>query len=244
MTAVLFLLAPAGVAALQHGGEGASGPSASGRVRSAALEADLPRDGPDVRVRIVYRLAVPPGVDRIPLSALSVDGTRIREMTARLGGGEPTAVPWPAGDGEPAGRATIPLEGSVPGDSTTMEISYRVMSERPSGASRTRTRLPVVQVAWPPEEARPGTFTARLALPEDHYVTGTFPTVLGEVESTEAGVRRYEMDVQVVPGLVSIGLREGEPPVLTFARALDLGVVLLLAVLAVWGFRALRRGAA
>lgn len=231
-------------ASLQHGGADPGAGAPDGAVRSASLEADLTVRGNGVRVRIAYRLTVPPDLEAVPLSGLSVRGTRISGLEARLGRGEPAPLSWDAGADSPAGRARVPIRGALDGDTATLELTYRVEPTESLAGEDGRIRLPVVQVAWPPEEARPGTFRARLELPQDAYVTETFPTVLGQAEATTEGVRRYELDLQVVPALVSVGLQEGEPPVLTFGRAVDVAVVGLLAVLGVWGFRALRRGPA
>lgn len=200
--------------------------------------------GASVPVRLVYRLRVPSGVHAVPLSALEMGDTRLEPVQARLDGSAPRTVAWEPGDG-PARRGRLALPGDLAGDSLRLELSYRVRAAVEDRDGDLRARLPVVQVAWPPEEALPGTFRARAILPDTLHVTGTFPTVLGDLRrGADGGERAYAFDLQVVPGVVVVEMTAGEAPLLTFARGLDAAVLLLLAVLGVAGWRALRRGAA
>lgn len=194
-------------------------------------------------MRIVYELRVPAGVERVPLSVLEMGTGRLGHARARVGEGADAPVSWEAADG-PARSALVAVPSGRGPDPVRMELSYRVRDAVESRAGDLRVRVPVALVSWPPEEALPGTFRARALLPDTLHVTGTFPTVLGEVREASGGRRAYAFDLQVVPGVVVVEMTPGGRPLLTFARGLDAAVMALLLVLGVLGFGALRREAA
>ena len=86
-------------------------------------------------------------------------------------------------------------------------------------------------------------FIASVTIPADFSVVETFPTVPKTVAEVE-DQRTYDFRVQVVPSMVRFRGHVGDPPLLTFARKVDLGVLAILLIAGAFGWRGLRRGSA
>jgi len=232
------LAAPASATA-QHGrAERAEGAGTSGAVLEAVLNADLTEPGEGADVEVLFRVRIPPTDAAVPLEALRIGGGRIAGLRARVDG-VPARLEWAdEGPGPSTGRIRIPDAAAESGP-LDVRLDYRVTG---SGESGHRIRIPVVRVPWPPEAARPGTFTARALLPDTLRVTETFPTVLGSVTPREGG-RSYALDLHVVPSVVSLRVHGASSPALSFTHTVDAAVGLVLAILGLLGWRALRRQA-
>jgi len=134
------------------------------------------------------------------------------------------------------GRIVLP-EGTGAGSPVRVRVAYSV---RESGGEGDPLRIPVARVPWGPEEAAPGTFTARALLGDTLQVLESFPTVGGRVEG-EGPDRFHTLDLHVVPSVVTYRLGGSAAVPFGFTRAVDGGVGALLAILGFWGWRALRR---
>lgn len=237
--ALAFALAASAPAVAQHGGAGGDeGAVTAGAVLEAVLEADLTGPGDGADVEALFRVRIPPTDAAVPLEALRIGGGRIAGLRVRVDG-VPARLEWTdEGPGPGTGRIRIP-DAVAESGSLEVRLDYRVAGSRESGD---RIRIPVVRVPWPPEAARPGTFTARALLPDTLRVTETFPTVLGSVTPREGG-RVYALDLHVVPSVVSLRVHGASSPALSFTHTVDAAVGLLLAILGLLGWRALRRQA-
>ncbi|NIP57292.1 MAG: hypothetical protein GWM92_03890 [Gemmatimonadetes bacterium] len=204
----------------------------------AVLEADLTGSSDGAAVEVLFRVRIPPGASRVPLEALRIGDGRIAGLRARVDGG-PARLDWTDdGPGRSTGWIRIPQGGAGSGP-LEVRLDYRVTGSRETEGP---IRIPVVRVPWPPRAARPGTFTARALLPDTLRVAETFPTVLGSVTSREGG-RAYALDLHVVPSVVSLRVHGASSPALSFTHMVDAGVGVLLAILGLLGWRALRRHA-
>lgn len=104
-----------------------------------------------------------------------------------------------------------------------LDLSYRVALE-PGGR---RLVVPIPVPAATPEEI-PGTlFTARLSTPPGTSLADAFPSDLRPLEESADGVA-YRVDLPAVPSHLAFDLVEGEAPPLTWLRAVDALVVVLL----------------
>lgn len=142
-----------------------------------------------------------------------------------------------------AGHAAARVSGGVPlpsghGDTVAFELRYTV--DLPGAtAGEARVRLPVVAVLWPPAEALPGTFAIALDVPADTHIRGAFPSLMRETTTT-ATSRSYGAGMQVVPSMIAFDIGTGDPPRITLEAMLDTGVLALLLLFAILGWRHLR----
>lgn len=199
-------------------------------VRAAHLTADLRGTDGSASVTIRYELLGADELEVVDLELLGfgpafadtvsvVDGARLllrpvsgsrRRATARLP---------PAGD---AARKQVVLE-------------YRALSAVELRDGTVRVRIPLVTVSLPPATDSATVFTATLDLPETWDVAEGFPSSLRE---REPGI--YEATLPIVPSVVSLrGRTDGtwRPSVVLLA---DLMTALVLAWVALAGWRRLR----
>lgn len=195
------------------------------------------------RVRLVYRLLPAPGTDTVPLRGLAFFGNRPEELEASLAGRSPAPVALESPrDG--LLRATLPLPpDAARGDTIDLTLAYRLDRAIPEDAREFDLVLPVLYVDWRPLGAPEDMFVASVTIPSDYSVVETFPTVPKQVTAA-GGERTYDFRVQVVPSMVRFRGHVGEPPLLTFARKVDLGVVLVLMVAGGFGWWGLTRESA
>lgn len=239
------------------------------RVLEAVLEAG-PASGASESRPVTLRYGLHRGgVDSIPLAGLEFFGRRVEGVTAedgqgrslevRLGptasGGLAGAVILPAGAGDVAqARLSLVLRYRVsgPGVSTgagtvtgTVRAAVTGPARAASGSSTTPGSdfdavIPVIRVDWPPEASREALFTARVSLPPDWSVVEVFPMVPREVAERD-GERVHALSLPVVPSMVRLRGRVGDPPVLTLGRWVDLGVLSVILAAGLLGWRGLRR---
>lgn len=140
----------------------------------------------------------------------------------------------------PAGRA---LEGIAPlrAGVTELVMRYTVPGAVAQDGERLDIRVPLVLIDGVPAGSGDDFFTAELLAPSGVTLIESFPTVPQQHDAS--GAERYGMALQVVPSLLRWRATTGDPPLLPFDAAVDLALLLLLAVLAVFGVRALRRSA-
>lgn len=233
-----LLLAPAGPLSAQGAGEEAT----PGRVLGARLEATVPAAGPGAAstgVEIRYRVVADSAVRRIPLRGMAFFGATPAEVRATVGG-EPAPAELDV-EREPLLAGDVRLPGrTAPGDTLEVEVSYRLPAAIPAAGGSFDVVLPLLYVDWRPAGAPEDMLEATIALPAAYSIQEAFPTVPREI-TTEAGTRRYGLRLQTVPSMIRFRGHEGDPPLLTFSRLVDLGVVLLLVVAGALGWRALRR---
>ncbi len=142
------------------------------------------------------------------------------------------------GDSRVVGEVAIPLIRAA-GRPFTFELVYQVEGAKEGDGKLALYRIPILAVAWPPEEALPETFTVVVEVSDTLTVYESFPSGLREVE-TALGVPRYRLSLPVIPALVSLRTSRGPPPAGTLPRFLDLFVLLLLAGVGALGWRRLR----
>lgn len=219
-------------------------PAPEPRVVDVRFEARIGAAGADglsaSRVRLVYRLLPAPGSETVPLKVLAFFGNRPEELEASLDGRTPAPVALESPrDG--LLRAGVPLPaGAAGGETITLTLSYRVDRAIPEEARDFDLVLPILYVDWRPLGAPEDMFVASVTIPSDYSVVETFPTVPKQVTAA-GGERTYDFRVQVVPSMVRFRGHVGEPPLLTFARKVDLGVVFVLLVAGGFGWWGLTR---
>lgn len=148
-----------------------------------------------------------------------------------------------------AGGSGRALEGTVPspavsdgGETLDLELRYRVAQAVLRNGERLDIRLPLVLLRATPASSADDFFRAELSLPEGTTVTESFPVVPREVVPTASG-DRYSIALQVVPAMLRWRATEGRAPLLSFDAAVDVALLLIIAVMAGFGAQALRRSA-
>jgi hypothetical protein len=189
----------------------------------------------DVALHYVVR---PAGAHAVTVAALAFAPATFSDVEVIVEGrASPLALEPGAGLGAHKLGGTVPLPAGA-GDTIAFDIRYAVVL--PASAGReSRIRLPVVAVMWPPAEALPGTFAVTLDVRADAHIRGAFPSLLRETALTSAA-RSYGADMQVVPSMIAFDLGGGDPPRLTLEAMLDAGVIALLLLFAVLGWRHVR----
>ena len=224
------------LAVLAVAGRAASQEEVGPALHSALLVADATEA--DARVTITYSLRVPAGVERVPLTVLSPEPTALAALTvrphARVRSSELPASPTAQRSG------ALELEPSRQTEDLEIALSYTVTAATTADGDRSRVILPVVAVDWPPAQALPGTFRARVQLPLDMVAYEAFPTPSDGLarEGTDPGPT--ELELSVLPAYVSVRARRGGAPALSVPGVADAAVVVLLLVLGFWGWRTLQ----
>ena len=197
-----------------------------GTILEARLEATL-ENGPDVAVRLTYRVEAP-GVDRVFFSALEIDGVRLEEVSA-IASQEPLPV-----DLEP--RSGPKLEGSIgiPKGTADLELRYVVRGGATVTGDGLRVRLPCPILDLKLEETRSGLFTSGIELPDGLLVIDSFPS-----QGTAGADGTYRSELPLVPAFVSYRVSSGEA-LLTPTRVATTAVVMLLLTMGVVGVRRAR----
>lgn len=223
-------------------------------IRGAILEADLIQ-GPGP-IPVTLELDVRPDSEAVdlPLTLLTPEDTRLSDLRASWEGGDlslrvlqlrphywtgtvrlPVPTETPAtGDSGAEARSLEPASRSP----VTLRIAYRVDGGWEGGR---RIVVPVPAPTWVPEDPHPGTFRARVRVPEGLTVTESFPTsVVARPDGAEGGT--YEVALQGMPSMLVLRVAQGEAPALTLEGVLDVLVVMVLVLMGLAGLRYLRKG--
>jgi hypothetical protein len=206
------------------------------------MEARVPEADPAAErteVQLRYRLVTDAPVREIPIRGMAYFGADPAEVQAMVGGTR--SRPEMDAGRAPLVTGVVRLPGGTgAGDTLELELSYLLPAAIPAEGGGFDIVLPLLYVDWPPAGAPAGMLEAAIVLPAEYSIQESFPTVPREI-TTEGGSRRYDLRLQAVPSMIRFRGHEGDPPLLTFGRLVDLGVIALLAVLAGLGWRALRR---
>ena len=199
---------------------------------SAHLTAEISDGDADIQVRVQYEVTLAETTQTIPLRGLAFFGTTPRALAAFA---DTVALPlhWEAPDGPLlAGEIPLPTRLRRAG-AFAFTLEYAL--PRPPEARAFDVTIPVLFVDWLPTEAPQDFFVAEITLPATYSLVEAFPTVLNR-EIDDSGRSRYRISLQVLPSLVRLRGYVGQAPLLTTARAIDLGVlaVLLLVILVSW----------
>lgn len=226
-TALTLLAAAAGLAALTERAE------AQGTVHAALFSAELTAAEARLEVRFELR-GILPG-DSVSVSLLDF-GEAVATGVRAGGGGAPVEIRRSAGA---ARAARLPVEAGPDGQ-PALVVAYSVPVPTGGGGSVV-AHLPVVTVDLPPEEARPGLFQGRIALPPEWSLREGFPTAMVR---SGADPGSWRVELQVVPSVVTVraatdGRRTPGLPLL-----LDVVAVAGLVLFSLLGWRHLAAGSA
>jgi hypothetical protein len=202
-------------------------PSASGgEILEARLEAKVD-EGPDVVVRLAYRIEAP-DAPRIAFSALEIDGVAIEEFSAFS-----SEAPFPLWL-EP--RSGPKREGfiTVPEGTSAFELRYVVRGGAGSTEDLLRVQIPVAVLDLRIKEARTGLFSSTVDLPDGLSVIDGFPS---HFVVSANGSHRWELPL--VPTFVAFRGSSG-PVLLTPPRIATTTVVALLLAMGFVGLRVAR----
>ncbi len=211
-----------------------AGPAAAQTtVRSARLTADLAPDDDGAAVRVEYVLAVdgasPLRFELLGFGHATTEGFRIGDRET----GTPIRLDAESG----SLRAAVFSLGIGADESEFSFVAYYFIAQ---AVERTgdgvRVHLPVLTLALPPEASKLDVFHAEVRLPESWRVSEGFPT----------GLRRrpdgaYEVDLPVVPSVVSLRARADGAWRPGLPLVLDVLAGLLLLGFGVVGWRHLRK---
>lgn len=188
----------------------------------------------EARVSITYVLHVPGGIDRIPITLLTPEPALVGDLTT-VGGGRVSLGEMPL---SPTAQRTgwLALTPAAQAEDLDVTVTYLVANATTLDGDRSRTVVPVLAVDWPVAEALPGTFQARIQLPQDMVAYETFPTATGGLALAGTDPGPSEVELSVLPAYLSIRARQGSAPLFSVPRATDLFVVLVLVAMGVWGW--------
>lgn len=240
----MTLLAAAAVGSSTPSPLGAQEPPTEPRVVDVRFEAQIGTRGGDEqdrsRVRLLYRLLPGLDADTVPLKGLAFFGNRPARVEVALG----DRAPVPISLANPRGdllRGSVPLPSDpAANDTLSLAMTYELDRAIPADAEAFDLVLPILYVDWRPLGAPEDMFVAEVTIPADYAVVESFPTVPKRA-TVEGGERTYAFQVQVVPSMVRFRGHVGEAPLFTFARRVDLGVVLILLVAGGFGWWGLTR---
>lgn len=213
------------------------------RVLGARFEATIPEavDGEAARTSIEVRYRVSPGgtLDSIPLTGIEFSGTRLRRLEAEIGG---ETVPVTLDRSRaPAIGGFVHLRSPSPSDDTlAVTLTYELDRAIPGSSRQFDLVLPLLLVDWTPAGAPDDMLRARVSIPASYSVQESFPTVPKEMQLS-GDLRRYDFRLQVIPTMIRFRGHVGDPPVLSFSRLVDLGVLLLLIVAGALGWWGMQR---
>ena len=212
-------------------------------VVTARVLVDLTGDAV-ARVRTEYGLRWPAGASpgHVPVQLLRFGDVRVDSARARLedrGRWVPLALPEI--------RHRILRDSLLPGALASgpqfrLEVDYTLDGVLEEGEG-IRWRIPILQVGRGAAEALPETFRARIRLPEGVRVYESFPTGVrpAQEEGAGTGASTVRVDLQVVPGVLTLRARREDHTILPPLALLDGAVVLLLGVLGMAGWRYMAR---
>jgi hypothetical protein len=225
-----------GTAAFDGGPLGAPPLHAQEGVGPRVYRADMLVDatGDVTQVSIRYELHVPASIDRIPITLLTPEPAVVGGLTTA---GHSRVMQGVLSPSETARRTGwLDLTPSPQAEDVTVTITYPVGNATTVEGDRSRTVVPVLAVDWPVEEALPGTFRARIQLPQDMVAYESFPTATGGLAGAGTDPGPSEVELSVVPAYLRVRARRGSAPLFSVNRAADLFVVLLLLALGAWGW--------
>jgi len=174
-----------------------------------------------ISVELAYELTLdgaPPATGELAFTLLEMDGARIENLLVEQGQGRaPLRLD----------RSGAPkLETAVPvGPGTTFITFYY---------ETVGTTIPILVPSFSPNEARPGTFTAELQIPEGFHLVESFPTGAKKLAGS-----RYELELPVLPAFIRLHIAD-RAPLLTFPQLVDGSVIVLFAGLAFVAMRRIR----
>ncbi len=207
--------------------------AAQGRLLRAELTAELPDATAPAEVRIRYHV-LPGGQKELPLAALRFGSSRIEGIAARWNDVLLEFSGLDTTGSRIAGNVQLP-ETRTPTDSVTIDVAYTVFA---SVNGHARVQLPVLAVLWPPAEARPGTFVARLTVPDGYTAYDALPSHL-RTDATGS----YATELSVLPAVVSFSITRGTAPRFSLRTVLNGSVLLALAIFVVFAWRNFRAAA-
>jgi len=211
-------------------------PALAQALASARMDVHV-REEAGVAVRLTSRLTLVDGVASVPLSLVLPEGVDVVGLEARVDGA-PAAVRWASGGRVRRGEVALGGRGSE----ATLELRYEVAGGEHRRDREASVTVPLPAVTWPPAEARPGTFSARVRLPPGLVLREGFPTSWERVSSDTTG-DVYAVELPVLPAFLRIGA--GAPGVnrLTLPGVLGGVALALLALMAFPAFRHLAKAA-
>lgn len=208
-----------------------------GEVRNVAMAAVAAGDGAPTRVELVYEIALEGDAEEVPLRWISFGGAAPAALRAEAGGVE---LPIRLGQGRHllAGAASLPPGPAAAGDDIRLVVTYDLPGPRPGAGEAFDLVLPVLLADLPVRLAAGDMFTAEVRVPADWAIVETFPTVPARV-TAEAGWKSWKIGLQVIPSVVRVRGVVGSPPLLAFARRVDLAVVAVILAAGVLAWRRL-----
>ncbi|MDH5589206.1 MAG: hypothetical protein OEZ65_01995 [Gemmatimonadota bacterium] len=204
-----------------------------GWVRSVGMEVSLLSGTGDAVVEMTYDFGGVAAGDPVPFRILAFAGAQVD--TVEFGwrdGGAARSVPLVPVRGA---LDTLTIPWDVGPEGIPLRVRYHVADAvEAEGAGMLRIHLPVLAPAWPPQEAEPGLFRARVPVPPEWVVTESFPT------SLSGGGGEPSITLAVVPSVVTLRVRIGDARGVTLPLILDAAALAVLLVFAGLGWRHLR----
>ncbi len=131
--------------------------------------------------------------------------------------------------------AKIPF---IPDIAADKPIELILTYQAPRGNSQKIT-VPVLFVDWKPEAASEDIFSAFIDVPEGYSLTSIFPSMRWKKEV--AGKEYdYSFSLQSIPAWIKFKIYKGAFPLVTLDRLIDFGVLLVLLILILVGWRRLK----
>ncbi len=170
-----------------------------------------------ISVELAYELTLdgaPPAKGELAFTLLEMDGARIENL--RVGQDQrPLRL-------DRSGAPKLETAVAVGPGTTFITFYYETVG----------STIPILVPSFSPTEARPGTFTAELQLPDGSHLVESFPTGVEKVAES-----RYALELPVLPAFIRLHIAD-RAPLLSFPQLVDGSVLVLFAGLA---FVAIRR---
>ncbi|MGE5483722.1 MAG: hypothetical protein ACM3X4_01750 [Ignavibacteriales bacterium] len=206
-----------------------------GALAKAEMTATVKEKAAEVSIK--YTLKALDKFDTVPLQALAVAGTRIRDVKATTADGKDIALSLKDEPLKLSGSAKLPAAVEKGGD-VTFVVKYVVDNSVTGSAERSVNFVPVLAVMWPPAAAAPGVFTGELVLPQGtKYIQG-FPSVPKIIDTS--GPTKISYDLQVLPSMLKAISTTGAMPLLDFDARIDLIIGVVVVAGAYAGYVAIR----
>jgi hypothetical protein len=223
----------------EHGQNAPETGDEAGALMAIRMRVEIRHPASELEVRLRHELEIEPGTREIPLRGVAFFGTELTEVAAISDGSTLPVHMDDSGTSLLSGNLVLP-NTLLARRRVTLDLTYGVSNaNRGSSEEGFDLTVPLLLVDWRPVAATDTFFTARILLSADHHIAEFFPTIPTTSKEVD-GVREHTIVVPAVPGLLRLRGGEGSHPFLTFNHMLDLGVLLVIGLLSVAGWRRLR----
>lgn len=209
----------------------ASSAAADPVLDTADVQVQVSADG-SATVEMTYSIAggqiAPTGADALTFSALDFGDTELQDLQITTVQGS-TLEPEMETNGSKTSVTTALPERLEAGETAEFVVRYAVPGAGiPDGETMT-ANVPMLTLDDAALTAAPGTFTATVELPSGYSYVEGFPSNTSDITESAAGSTILHYEVPAAPALLRSVSTQGDPPLLTTERLMEL--ILLLTII-------------